>query len=351
MMKIKSTLIALVFLFSALSASYAQQVAEIQQSLVTKRTATWCPFCGSWGWDFFKDLRDNVSDKAVLIAAHYGGSTLENPTSLDFVSNLGGSSQPKFFINNEIQAVTSSTTADALAVMEVKIDNNYLAAPLANVGLETTWNGVNLELATKTRFFQAAEGAYYLGIYLVEDLVIAPQASQSVNAKHMRILRAALTPTTFGDLLVDGAVASGTEFAQTYPVVYSGFDLENLDIVGIIWKKEGTKFMAVNVWAIDAKPAPPVDPVTCPGLSASIQPNLLDGPTTTLFLCLSEPGEVTINLVNDNGQTIRILFEGFLPAGELEFPIETGNIPVSGWYAVTVRTAAGQRVAIPFLKQ
>lgn len=352
-MKIKSTVIALVLLCAAYSAIFAQEVAEIQQSLITKRTATWCPYCGSWGWDFFKDLRDNVSDKAVLIAAHFGGSTLENPASLDFVDNLGGVSQPKFFVNNEIQAVTSGTVSDALTVIQNKVANNYLAAPLANVGLETSWNGANLELAAKTKFFQATEGAYYLGIYLVEDFVLAAQASQSGQVEHMRILRAALTPTTFGDLLVDGPVEAGTEFTQTFPVSYSGFDMENLDIVGIIWKKEGTKFMVVNVWAIDAKPelSSTGDPVTCPGLSASIRPNLLDGSNTTLFLSISEPGEVSINMVDENGQTIRALFEGFLPSGKLEFPIEAANIPVSGWYAVTVRTAAGRRIAIPFLRQ
>ena len=62
-------LIACLFAMQAI----AQQVAQVQRSIVTKRTADWCPNCGTYGWTYFKDAIEQNGDKAVFIAAHYSG--------------------------------------------------------------------------------------------------------------------------------------------------------------------------------------------------------------------------------------------------------------------------------------
>ena len=54
---------------------FSQEVMEVQQTLLTKRTATWCPYCGTWGWGFFEDLIEDNEEKAVLIRPQRGDSS------------------------------------------------------------------------------------------------------------------------------------------------------------------------------------------------------------------------------------------------------------------------------------
>jgi hypothetical protein len=69
-------LIFTLFFFSAVLSVHTQniEVPATQKSLITKRTADWCPLCGGWGWPFFRQLILDNSNKAVLIAAHYSGA-------------------------------------------------------------------------------------------------------------------------------------------------------------------------------------------------------------------------------------------------------------------------------------
>ena len=352
-MKIKKRVLLCSILFLLYGSAFAQEVAQIQQSLITKRTATWCPYCGSWGWDFFEDLQANTSDKAVLIAAHFGGSALENTASIDIVNNFGSSSQPKFFVNNELQVVTSGNLPSALAVVEAKVDDNYLAAPLANVGLETVWDGNNLEVKTKTRFFQPANATYHLGLYLVEDKVLAAQASQSGQVDHMRVLRAAVTPNTFGDQIASGPIDAGTEYTGTYPVSLSGYDLDNLDIVGVVWKKEADKYLVVNVWSIDAKPVVSSAEETGEhaGVQASVYPNLVQDQGALIELSLETPAEISVLLMDGLGRQMALLFEGPLQGGTHQIPLENRILQAPGLYSLIVRTPEGIASVLPFVRQ
>lgn len=350
-MKIKVLLFFIGVFFAGLSLQ-AQEVAQVQQSLITKRTATWCPYCGTWGWDFFNALKTNVSDKAVLVAAHFGGSTLENAVSLAWVDNLGGSSQPRFYVDNEMQSVNSGNQATALGVIKDKVDANAAKQPVANVGMKTSWSGSDLSVQAKTKFFQSAEGVFYLGVYLVEDNVLANQAGQAGIVEHSHILRGSATGTAFGEMIADGSVSAGTEYDKTYTIDPGNYETDNLDLVGVIWKKEGSKYLAVNVWKIDAKPvvATITEAKKLPG-SAVLQPNPATGGDVVISLRLDSPQECEILLFNSLGQLAGLIFSGQLPSGEHQIPVPAGLLPHSGSYTVRIQTAEGAVMALPLLRQ
>lgn len=350
-MKIKGLLFFVFVSFCGLGLQ-AQEVAQVQQSLITKRTATWCPYCGTWGWDFFNALETNVSDKAVLVAAHFGGSSLENVVSLAWVDNLGGSSQPRFFVDNEMQSVNSGNQGTALVVIKDKVSANAAKQPVANVGMQTSWSGSDLSVQTKAKFFQSAEGAYYLGIYLVEDKVLANQAGQSGQVEHSRILRGSVTGTEFGELLAEGNIAAGTEFDKAYSLDPAVYEIDNLDLVGVIWKKEGSKYLAVNVWKIDAKPTvtSAAEAKKLPG-SAVLQPNPAKGGDVFISLRLDSPQECEIFLFNAPGQQVGQIFSGQLAAGEHQILISSGLLNYPGAYTVKIQTAKGAVLALPLLRQ
>jgi hypothetical protein len=349
-MRIKTLLTFCLFIF-LLQAVSGQQVAEVQQTLITKKTGTWCPYCGGWGWDFFESLIDQNSEKAVLLAAHFGGSTLENGTSLEWMANLGSFGQPRFFLNNEMLTVSESTANNGLSAAKAQVDQNALQSPVANVGLLTSWDGDDLLIQTRTRFFKDAEGEYFLGIYLVEDGVIAAQSGQTGQVPHHYVLRGAATATTFGDLIVNGAVSAGAEFTSSYATSVNGFVLDKLDIVGVIWKKENDKYQVVNVWSIDAKPT--VASVSnlegIAGLRAKLQPNpSVDEASLTLEL--ESPELLNILVLDAQGKAVLSVFRGVLPGGSHQLPVDVQSLPQAGWYALLIQAERGPVGVLPLIR-
>lgn len=52
----------------------AQNVTDIQTTLITKRTADWCPYCGSYGWQFTTQLKPKLEGKdAIMWNVHHSG--------------------------------------------------------------------------------------------------------------------------------------------------------------------------------------------------------------------------------------------------------------------------------------
>ena len=330
----------------------AQEVAEVQQSLITKFTAMWNGECGTWSWALFESLRDSLPGKAVVLAAHVSGSYLQNQISLDWESNLGSADVPKFYLNDELQNVTSANVAAAFQLIEGLVEDNYQSAPLANVGLETAWNGDEIDIKTKVRFFQNGTGAFYLGLYLIEDHVMAAQAGFSGWVPHNGLLRTAVTPAPFGNLLVSGVVTAGTEFSKTYIASTSPYKLENLKVVGVIWKKEGSVYKAVNVWSIDAKPL--IDATTeihaDPGIQATLWPNIFSGEEGIIRLQLKQAENLRIELIAGDGRVASLVFESRLAAGRHEISFDSSGVSLKGLHALRVTTAEGKTMALPFVQ-
>ena len=321
---------------------WAQEVTQVQKSVITKRTATWCPYCGTWGWELFEGLIEDNSEKAVLIAAHFGGSQLETTTSAEYLANLGGAGQPRFFLNNDLQSASASTIADTRASIKQQVDANYLLQPIANSGSYSSFDGNMLNIQTRTVFFQQAEGEFYLGVYLIEDDVLNSQAGQSGEVMHHYVMRDAATSTTFGDLLGSGTIAAGSEFTANYSVDVSDYVPANLDVVTIIWKKEGAFYQFVNAWSEDAGNAPTTGLQEVPQNTPEI---LLQKSAQGYEIQLHNEqafAKTRLSLVNSSGQELQRLYEGSLPAGTHPFTLERQARP-AGIYYLHLQTEQGQK--------
>ena len=74
-------------------------VPKTQMSLITKRTATWCPICGaSRAWDLKNSMIQEHTGKALVIAGHHSqGSQLYSGAAEDLIDNFQTTfSQPVF---------------------------------------------------------------------------------------------------------------------------------------------------------------------------------------------------------------------------------------------------------------
>lgn len=252
-----------------------------QRSLLMDFTATWCGPCGAYGTPTFKKIVATHSDKIVGFSFHTGTSELspyyykgntDSTVVSSMLSYMFGSSGieydstgtfglPSFTINQKAVAIKEE-------VIKPMLDANYEKSPLAGVGLrvERTNKGVNI--TPKVKFFDVAEGEYFLSLYFVEDNINHRQYTgfeYEDNYEHEHILRGSaigtrVQPATFGTSINTVSIFKGQEFAMD-KIVYvhdtripnSSSSLngwiwkpQNTSIAAIIWKKDGNKYQYIN---------------------------------------------------------------------------------------------------------
>jgi hypothetical protein len=348
----KQSLILAIIYLSALTASSAQDITvpATQRTLISKRTASWCSLCGGWGWTFFRNLIDDNADKAVLLGVQYDGQHT-TPTSLALAANFGGVSQPIFFVNNVNQQVTSSTAASARTAIANQVNTAYAAQPVAQTGLKLIFDNSTqmLTVQSKTRFFQASSGEYYLGLYVVQKSFIGFQAGQGSSAQHKERLFTHLGSTPFGEWLASGAIAAGTEYSGSAQINLSGQQVSNLRIVSILWKKEGNTYRVVNTNDEDnfLSPSNQRESVFSE-VSIKAFPNLLSADATLYITTeLEQPLESTIWLTNLTGRKVSNLFQGLLTSGSLQFRVNSFGL-TPGVYLLVV-SAGQERKAIKLI--
>ncbi|MEK7257887.1 MAG: Omp28-related outer membrane protein, partial [Bacteroidota bacterium] len=243
MKKTTSTILLLsFFIFQAA----AQQIEAVQRSLITKRTATWCPPCGAWGWTMFDNLIADNQDKAVFFAAHFGTSLLANTVGEELTDNFGAAYQPVFYLDEVNQNATSGNAASTRTAIKTKVDDAFAAEPIANSTFKPTWQNGQIKVDASVKFFQATEGDFYLGVYLVEDNVLEYQASIGNNAVHHQVLQASFSTSTWGEPLANGSVEADATFTKSFSLEAEDPATHDYEVVGVIWKKVGSKYQVVN---------------------------------------------------------------------------------------------------------
>lgn len=316
----------------------AQDVPEQQQVLISKVAATWCPPCGGWGWDLFDNLIIDNEQKAVLLVAHHSGD-LTNSTAEDFSDNFEAPYQPYFYVNTTDQGASSGNVENNRIAIKEAVDNAYTVAPIANAGmnLSASTDVTQMQIAVKTKFFQDASGEFYLGVYPVESGIVNNQQGQGPEAIHEKILRPAITPGSFGELLVNGDVTAGTEFTHSYTTTLNGsWDLDHLEVVAIIWEKVNDKYEVVNVNSADEIfVLTKVEDLAIAGADMEVQPTIIRD-QGQINITLEQPIEgAQIQLFDLMGRQVSTLHKGNLAIGAHNISIDN-TTNYSGVYFVVL---------------
>ncbi len=237
--------LSFVFLFSILG---AQSISNSQKTLITKRTATWCPNCGTWGWDFAKAIENLSTGYGVLVRAHHSGD-LQSTVAQDITENFNAVYQPEFYVNEVRQDVGSTTWEDKLGDFETAINGNAESPSIAQFTIASSIENDAVNVNATIEFLNAAEGEYYFGVYLLEDSIVNNQSSLGPNTVHNNVLRAAFTDDSFGEKVGEGSIPSGTVFNAEYSLSPEGDDVMNrfFDILVILWKKEDESYKVENL--------------------------------------------------------------------------------------------------------
>jgi hypothetical protein len=339
-MKKKLLILVLVALSTVFSFAQEIDVPQTQLSLINKIAADWCPPCGGWGWSFFHDLIEDNSEKAVLFTAHHSGG-LQNQVASSITSNYGVSSQPRFILNSVDQNASSGNAVNARMTIKEKVDMTAASTPLVQTGLDATYREDDMVyVKTNTTFFNDASGEYYLGIYLIEKIVIGTQASVGTDAEHKNIIRLELTGNDFGNLLASGEIAAETSFANEISIPKEDYSAANLEIVTIIWEKTGNTYTFVNANKDSEVQLEVVNATEFPSelaVNFQVKPTIINDFAMVEFAFTQPVISSHLSLVNVQGKTIKVLHEGFLSAEHHSFVIENNGELSDGIYFVRLQ--------------
>ncbi len=326
----------------------AQNVPEVQKSLVTKVTASWCPNCGSWGWDFFEDLRADNSDKAILLGCHHSG-TYNNPTADVWTDYLNPFGQPQFFLGTQNVGASPSNMDTKRTEVQEQIDLAYMTPPVAGVGFTAISDGMgSFTVEGKVKFFQSTTGDFSVGIYLLEDGIMGTQSGQTGEVPHPLVL----TKGANGNvpiLINSGAVSMGTEVSFSTTLEEGDVDLSQQKVIAVIWEDEGGDLKFVNVNSTSDFTNSSKDLETL-GYTLSINPNIVTDHAQISITAPQTVNNAALELVNLQGQVILATSFGTIREGENLEELEIPSGLAAGMYWLKLSTKEGMMVRKMFVQ-
>ena len=342
-------LILILFLACTSSLIFAQSLSNVQYTMVSKRTADWCPYCGTWGWTAMHDLETKLANKNVLLwAIHYSGG-LANTTTQAIAANFGGGGQPIFYLNEDDVNMNSSNVNATVNEIVESVDLINSLPPIAQMGAQATLTNdnqisVNSELKINE---DIAFGELYVGIYLIRDNFVSYQASVGAQAVHTNVLDKSLLPTTFGNLIGSAPLASGSTYfvsATLDNFIPQGTNLSDNKIAVVLWNKSGNKYLFLNATLTD---------VTLQSNNKDLSKNGELG-----CKCLSEPGNLSVKLSNHLEKETklslidaqgRLVSQKFGKLTDSDFNLDTKNI-MAGIYFVYIQSGNKTLTQSVFIK-
>ena len=284
--------------------SFAQNYKSSQSTLVIKRTADWCPFCGSYGWDFFHGLYADVKSNpdAILIAMHYSGG-LQNAPSLEITNNFNLQGQPVFLVNNaDILVNSSNVTAKIAQVKSTISSNGQLVSPIG-VDLSLFKTGNNFTATISAKANQDLNGVNtFAGLYLVRNNLVHNQSGRNTSAVHINVLEKNLiTESTWGKPLFTGNIAKNNTTSVEVPI--SSFTTSaDLKLLLIVWNKlPNGSYSFLNAQMINS------NSITTSNVDLSIAESLMVTPVEN-SIKISWPGRKIDQaiLTNQLGQIVQL---------------------------------------------
>lgn len=313
------------------------EIPQDKQPLVTKVSASWCPRCGSWGWQLMEGLIEDNQASANLITAHYSGD-YRNDAAAALASNFNIFSQPQFFVNSEYIPVAYNNFEERRPMIKEAVTQSASQIPLAQTGLLAGTDGEQLNIATRTRFFQDTEGTYNLGIYLLQRSFVGYQAGYGNDAEHKNVLRGALTQEIFGEMLATGVISSGTEVSLEISVALEdiAYPMDNIQILTVIWKNDDGRYDVVNSNTSDELlenfTLTNIGKKSAPDFSAQLAPNITTGDSRISLSLPTRRKHISVELWSADGRLVQVIFQGGLPSGEYQWTISRSNLAAAGLY-------------------
>lgn len=224
-------------------------VSATQRAVVTYVGATWCPPCGAYG-DPTKKYMESTHGSNVVILNVQSGDAISSSSEFGpkfggvfntFVSNNG---IPHAFYSAANYSMTHRGFYTSASSNNSAADNdiNSIKASTLEVGVaaSATISGNTVTVKTLSKFYTAA-GQHYIGVYLLEDGVMATQKSSiapDAITDHNNVVRtAAYTGNTLGIESMGTSFTLNQQVAGSYTIpVSTGWNKSKLQVAVVVWK-------------------------------------------------------------------------------------------------------------------
>jgi hypothetical protein len=212
---------------------------QTQNGFAINYTATWCGHCGNWGAPLIHDYAKDAPN-GVAICAHASGDPMNNSLYNSFRGDrTTGGGIPSFWVGDQKTTNKGAMKAMLNQAVPCGVDDKYSVS-----------DG-KMTVDTKVKFFQGAQGDYYLSVLVLEDGIngnsSAGQYKQSGTSqsypnddyKHDFVLRAsAQSGNAYGEMIVQNPEAD-KEIEKSYTINVDA-SWKNPYAVCIIWKKDAS---------------------------------------------------------------------------------------------------------------
>ncbi len=349
----KTAFIPLLLIFFS---GYSQVPPKKSTPIVIKYTVTYGYDCGTWGWKLGEDVIAENKDKAFVMAAYGGYSSYFYNLTADSLSMWRISFDenqilPEWGVNNLNKTTLGSSGVVLPSSTRTKIKNavdSFAAAePVASTGFNYKIAGNVITVNTKTKFWQAATGNYYLAAYIIEDSVYAAQhglgnvpVGEFGEGYHLNVIRGSMSAATYGVPIASGDVAAEASFDKnfSFTVVHKSWKKDYLKAIVVLWKKNGNRFEFVNANYIPDMSTNIANPAAMTNFS--IYPNpasnyitvkgLLDQKTPIKLSIINAYGQKVVDQTyqHDPGYLEQQISVDHLPGGIYFLQIEGGDGPI-----------------------
>jgi len=199
--------------------------------------------CGSFGIPLFNNALSVNTSKVIPMVVH--------PTSTDTLFSGSAVNIASVYNQTGYPDIAAGLQSNLLTLNNINqaVDESYNISPIANSGTSFTIQGDSIIVTLYAKFFGDAIGEYYAAAYILENNINLPQAGINDPAfRHNYVLRTSTSSSTSGDLIASGSISSTTSFKKRYGLFKPAhWNSSNLRVISVIWKREGTNFIFINV--------------------------------------------------------------------------------------------------------
>lgn len=222
------------------------EIVKRQRATVTYVGATWCPPCGANG-DPTKEHMESTFGSDVVILNVQSGDAISS--SGEFGPTFGSAFQsfanvntiPHAYFSGQNVAMTDGGFSPSPTQYDATI-NAILSDVNVSVGVAasaTSSGDSALIINTKTKFYSAL-GEHYIGVYLLEDGVMANQSisgSPDAITAHNNVIRySAFDGNSLGAQSIGTSFTADQEVTGSYTIpLWSGWNISNLQVAVVIW--------------------------------------------------------------------------------------------------------------------
>ena len=255
------------------------EAIQEQNVLVMEYTAKWCSPCGFWGAPTLHGLA--AQDNLYAIALHAQNDPMHNGTSSAYNAFVqqrpNGGGIPYFYIgdfgpdikwtmtnggyyvcaDNTIEDYRQQTAiASSVGQTKMNVSGNNVLAEQSEIAIES----INLDI--QTRFFEASQGEYYVGAYLIENDIDGGESSGNYNQagvngayEHDYVFRKSFTSSAFGEQIPEASIESDNVYFNNFQLsLNTNWNLENCHVLIVVWEKDNTGFYKyINVNKVSLK--------------------------------------------------------------------------------------------------